>query len=353
MRKLRRYISGAVLSATAAVLVVLVGLDALSSVVDESQDISESYGFLQVLQYVALTLPRRIHEFVPFAALIGALVGLGRLASGSELVVIRAAGVPMQALALAVLQPALIAALFGFLVGEFVSPGAEQMAISQRALAQRNDSSVTGRHGTWNRDGRTFIHADAVQRGGVIFGVTLLTYDEQRSLVRALYANRGTYFDDHWLLEDVRETRLSETATEVTEFTVWRWETDITPNLLVLEAVEPDSLPVKQLWPYARYLKRQGLMSGDIELAFWRKVLQPLAIAGLVLVAMSFIFGPLRDGSMGARIFAGVIVGVVFRISQDFFGPASLIFGFAPLVAALAPIAICWLAGGLLLWRRQ
>ena len=55
---------------------------------------------------------------------------------------------------------------------------------------------------------------------------------------------------------------------------------------------------------------------------------------------------------MGARIFVGVIVGVVFRISQDFFGPASLIFGYDPLVAALAPIAVCWLGGTWLLWRR-
>ncbi len=353
MVRIHRYIGTTVLSATAAVLVVLVGLDALSSIVDESQDISERYGFLQILTYVGLTLPRRIHEFVPFAALIGALVGLGRLASASELVVVRAAGVSMSSLALSVIRPALVAALFGFVVGEFVSPGAEQMAISQRALAQRADSSVTGRYGTWNRDGNTFIHVDAVQRGGVIFGVTLLSYDADRHLTRSLRANRGTYFEDHWLLEEVQETELGTDATRVTEYTLWRWDTDITPNLLVLDVVEPESLPIRQLWPYARYLDQQGLMSADIELAFWRKLLQPLAVAGLVLVAMSFVFGPLRDGSMGARIFAGVIVGVVFRISQDFFGPASLIFGFAPWLAALAPIAVCWLAGGLLLTRRQ
>lgn len=353
MVKLRRYIAHAVLTSTAAVLVVLVGLDALSAIVDESQDMTDDYGFVQIMTYVGLTLPRRIHEFVPFAALIGALVGLGRLSSDSELVVIRSAGVSMGMLAMAVLRPALLTAAVGFLIGEFVSPSAEQMAISQRALAQRAESSVTGRFGSWNRDGQTFIHADAVQSGGVIFGVTLLTYDDQRMLVRALHAERGTFWGDHWLLEAARETRISAEHTEVNEYTMWRWDTDITPNLLVLEVVEPDSLPVQQLWPYARYLKQQGLMSGDIELAFWRKVLQPLAIAGLVLVAMSFVFGPLRDGGMGARLFAGVIVGVAFRISQDFFGPASLIFGFAPALAALAPIIVCWLAGGLLLWRRQ
>ena len=36
---------------------------------------------------------------------------------------------------------------------------------------------------------------------------------------------------------------------------------------------------------------------------------------------------------------------MVFRISQDFFGPASLIFGYDPLVAAVVPISVCWIGG--------
>jgi lipopolysaccharide export system permease protein len=120
-----------------------------------------------------------------------------------------------------------------------------------------------------------------------------------------------------------------------------------------LEAVDSASLPTRQLWPYARYLESQGLLFRDIELAFWRKLLQPLAIGGLVLVAMSFIFGPLRSGTMGARIFAGVIVGIVFRISEDFFGPISLIYGFPSILSAVTPIALCWLCGLWLLGRKS
>jgi len=100
-------------------------------------------------------------------------------------------------------------------------------------------------------------------------------------------------------------------------------------------------------------LQQQGLDSDDFQLALWKKVLQPLAIGGLVLVAISFIFGPLRDGTMGFRIFAGVIVGIAFQTSQDLLGPASLVFGFAPLYAALVPIGICLAAGFLLLSRSR
>ena len=167
-----------------------------------------------------------------------------------------------------------------------------------------------------------------------------------------LVAERATHAGDHWMLEQVKLTQLDTEQTRVEETTLRRWDTAITPQLLTLDVVAPETLPILQLWPYAQYLKQQGMVYVDIELAFWRKVLQPLATLGLVLVAMSFIFGPLREGTMGARVFIGVIVGVVFRISQDFFGPASLIFGYDPLVAAVVPISVCWIGGLWLLWRR-
>ena len=97
MHKFDWYIGHAVLASTLAVLFLLVGLDALTSVVDETDDMGEGYGFSNILVYVGYTLPRRVHEFVPFAALIGAMIGLGRLATTSELVVMRAAGVTIAA----------------------------------------------------------------------------------------------------------------------------------------------------------------------------------------------------------------------------------------------------------------
>ena len=94
------YVGKPVLVATLGVLTLLVGLDALTSVVDETDDIRDGYGFTDILIYVGYTIPRRIHEFVPFAALIGALIGLGQLAATSELVVMRAAGVSMFRMAI-------------------------------------------------------------------------------------------------------------------------------------------------------------------------------------------------------------------------------------------------------------
>ena len=349
MHKFDWYVGRAVLMSTLAVLLLLVGLDALTSVVDETDDMGEGYGFSNILVYVGYTLPRRVHEFVPFAALIGALIGLGRLATTSELVVMRAAGVSLTGIALMALKPALLVAAMGFSVGEFIAPHSEQLAMSYRALAQRSESSVAGLR-AWNRDGNTFVHVDAVQRGGVAYGLTLLSFTQDRRLSTMLVAERATHAGDHWMLEQVQLTH-STLSKPCRGNTLRRWDTAITPQLLTLDVVAPRRCPfcncglcpVPQAAGYGLRRYRIGVLAQSIT---------AIGYPRLVLVAMSFIFGPLREGTMGARVFIGVIVGVVFRISQDFFGPASLIFGYDPLVAAVVPISVCWIGGLWLLWRR-
>ena len=53
----------------------------------------------------------------------------------------------------------------------------------------------------------------------------------------------------------------------------------------------------------------------------------------MVLIACSFIFGPLRSVTLGLRIITGVLVGLVFRYGQDAAGFASLLM--QPLAVAV------------------
>ncbi|MEP0202147.1 MAG: LPS export ABC transporter permease LptG [Halioglobus sp.] len=353
MFRLDRYVGGTILNAVLLVLLILVGLDAVAAFIDESDDISQSYRFPDVCWYVLQTLPGRVYEFIPFAALIGCLTGLGQLASTSELVVMRGAGVSTGRLVWIVMKPALMVALAGFLIGEFLAPRFEQLAQSGRALAQNPGEGVAGRYGIWHREADTFLHFNALEADGAVYGVTLLQFDNAQRLVSALGARRAVYQGDHWRLEKVNKTDFNSWETRRSSLESLRWDTNVTPQLLRMEVVSPDKLPLVDLYRYSRYLMQQGLNADDFELAMWRKLLQPLAVSGLVLVAISFIFGPLRDGTMGLRIFAGVIVGIAFRTSQDLLGPASLVFGFSPLYAALAPIILCLLVGVALLSRAR
>ena len=351
MRKLDRYIGASVFFAILAVLGVIVGLALLFAFIDELGDLSETYGTLDVLIYVLLTLPRRAYEMLPMAALIGCLIGLGTLASNSELTIMRAAGVSVGRIVWAVMKPMLVLMLVGVLIGEYLAPWSENQAQAQRSLAQGGGEAQSSKHGLWHRQGQEYVHINAVQPGGKLIGVTRYQFDDQRQLLASSFAKRAQYQGDYWELQEVKTTLFRDGHTELSNAASQRWDIELKPELLGTVVLEPEALSVTGLWRYIQYLGEQGLNNGTYWLAFWTKVLQPLVTAALVLMAISFIFGPLRSVTLGQRIFTGVLVGFVFRIAQDLLGPSSLVFGFSPLLAVAVPATICALAGVLLLRR--
>lgn len=351
MVRLDRYIGTSVFFAILSVLGIIVGLALLFAFIDELGDLSETYGTQEALIYVLLTLPRRTYEMLPMAALIGCLIGLGSLASNSELTIMRAAGVSVGRIVWAVMKPMLVLMLVGVLIGEYLAPWSENLAQAQRSMAQGGGEAQSSKRGLWHRQGEEFVHINAVQPNGKLFGVTRYQFDEQRHMLSASFARRALFQGDHWLLEDVKTTQFHDKSTEVVESPNERWDVELNPQLLGTVVMEPEALSISGLWRYIHYLSEQGLNNGSYWLAFWTKLLQPLVTAALVLMAISFIFGPLRSVTLGQRVFTGVLVGFVFRIAQDLLGPSSLVFGFSPLLAVLVPALICGLAGVFLLRR--
>ena len=351
MRRLDRYIASSVSLAILAVLGVIVGLALLFAFVDEMGDVEGDYGVLEALWYVLLTIPRRLYEMLPMAALIGCLIGLGSLASSSELTIMRAAGVSLRRIVWAVMKPMLAIMLVGLLIGEYVAPWSETQAQASRSMAQGGGAAQTAKRGLWHRQGSEFVHINSVQPDGAVYGVTRYSFDEQRRLQSASFARRGLYQDGQWYLEDVATTRFLERSTAREQVEREPWAVQLSPELLGTVVLEPDALSISGLWDYIGYLAEQGLDNGRYWLAFWNKLMQPLVTAALVLLAISFIFGPLRSVTLGQRVFTGVLVGFVFRIGQDLLGPSSLVFGFSPLLAVAVPALVCLVIGMALLRR--
>lgn len=350
MKKIDRYIGRHVLMSIGIVMLVVVGIDLLSAFVDEMQDTDKGhYTGMVVAQYLLLTIPRRIYEFIPMSALVGCLIGLGSLATHSELTIIRASGVSTLRIVWSVFKPVLALMIVALALGQFVVPPTQEKAISLRAVAQANDGVLRLDSGAWHRDANTFIHIAAVEGKRRIHGVTRYQFDDQGGLLRTSYAQQGTPIEDGWELKNVRSTRFVDGHTEVSTAKQETWHTGLTPRLLSIIMVEPDDLSTTGLWSYAHYLNKQGVDASNYQLAFWKKMLLPLSIGALVLIGVSFIFGPLRNVTAGQRIIAGVIAGIAFKFAQDMLGPASSVFGFSPLLAVMVPVIICVLIGTLLM----
>ena len=349
MRKIDNYVMSTVGGAMFLVMVVVLSLDVIFAFIAELEDTRNDYQTLQALWYVALTLPRRVYDYLPLGAFMGCLVGLGTMASSSELTVIRAAGVSLKRIVWSAMKPALIVVLLGVGIGEYVAPATERIAQSNKALALGAGKNVAAAHGVWHREGNTFMHLNAVQPNGVLVGVSLFEFDEDRQLTQSSFSERAEFNGDHWLLENVVATRMEGERTVREEHISLRWNTGLSPEVLSVLIVKPENLSMSGLFTYARYLGEQGLTAAPYWLAFWKKALMPLGTAVMVLVAISFVFGPLRSVTMGFRVFTGLLVGLLFKYMQDLLGPMSMVYGFNPLFAVLAPIVVNAIVGAMLM----
>jgi lipopolysaccharide export system permease protein len=354
MRRIDRYIVSTVASSILLVLSIVLLLDLVFAFVAEVDELKADYQIMDAIYYLIATIPRRFYDYLPLGIFMGCLIGLGGLGKNSELVVLRAAGVSTLRIFYAAFKPALAAIVIGVLIGEHVAPYTETVAQSRKAIAQGASQNIRSEGGLWHREGSSYFHFNAVEPNGVLHGITIQEFDQGQQLIKSVFAERAIYQRNHWLLENVSETRFeSRERISTSTYKSYPLTIDLSPALLGVLMVKPENLSVTGLYSYIQYLQSQSLNSSEYALAFWKKVLQPIATAALVLIAISFVFGPLRSVTMGFRIFCGLIVGLVFKYVQDLLGPSSLVFGFEPIYATLIPIALCLVAGVFLLRRAR
>ncbi len=356
MNLLDKHVRNAVLLSIAIVLGVIVSLDLIFSLIDELGESGDQYTMANALYFVALTTPTSIYELFPFAALGGTIFGLGVLASHNELVVMQSSGVHKWRIVMAVLKPALAVMVLGLVLGEYVAPPLEQVANSNKAIQISGGDSINPDTGTWRKVGNDFIHINAIAPGGQsLYGVSRYTIDEDRRLVSASFAESAEYVEDqdsgYWRMNNVQQSLFSGNQIDTGNYLEEEWHAELSPELLSVLLVEPDRQSISGLYRLAQFFQAEGLDSAVYFLAFWKKLLQPLSTLVLVVLAISFVFGPLREATMGYRIFIALSIGLAFTTVQRMMEPVSLIYGFSPLMAVLTPVLLCAMAGYYLMRR--
>lgn len=344
-----RYIGRTVMVSMLVMLLAFIGLMSLFALLEELRDADETYSLAEAMWYVVLTTPRRIYEVLPYVVFLGVLVGLGSLASRSEIVVLRASGVSPARIFASVAWPAAVLFAAGMVVGEVIAPRGEVAAESYASLAVNESDVIELSRAYWYREGDMVMRVRALSGGGELLGVDQYWYSPARTLQLALSARSAEFVDGdspYWLLRDVVETRFSENRTITRELAETRWQGKVNPGILSIRVlVDPRMLAVDDLHRQIQYMDREGLNADTYRLAFWSKLFQPLSALGLALLALGFILGPLRQVSMGVRLSVGIFVGLGFKYLQDLFAPMSIVFDLPPVVAVLLPILACWLIG--------
>ena len=339
MRRLDGYIGRQVASGTLLVLLVLTGLDALFAFIGEIEGLDAHYGLVQALVYTALTVPRRAYELFPTAVLLGSLLSLGTLAANSELIAMRAAGVSVARIVGSALRTGVLLMLGMVIVGEGVAPAGEQRGQNLRAMVHTDEMHVTTR-GLWAKDGQRFVNVGAVMPDLRLLNVRIYELDADRRLSGLMSVEAARYEGVRWLLSGVRRSRLADAGVTSEYVDEERWSRLLAPELFDVLAVEPRQMSAMTLRQYVNYLRENNLDSAQYELAYWMRFTIPLSSLVMLLLAIPFVFGSLRTGSAGQRLFIGVLIGVGFHLLNRTFNHMGIVYGLAPLLSASLPMLI-------------
>lgn len=339
----------AMLGATA----VLSVLQVLFTYLGELGALNENYNAWQALLYVMWGAPRYLYEILPIAALIGAVLGLGTLASNSELVIMRSIGISLWRIVGWVIRSALILVILSFALSEWVIPYTNEQAKSVKD--HRSVSALGEVKGYWTREGQRFIYIDYANAQGQLKHVQVVDFDEGYHLKGVLNAAQGQFVKDgDWNLERVSQVDIlpqgNATLVNAAQLPL---SLALQPKYVHMVTIDPEDLSPSQLISFMSYMQEYSQVPKTYKLAFWQKVASPFALIALVVIACSFIFGPLRQQSMGFRLVIALFIGLSFFYLQDFLGYASLVYSPSPAWFVFVPIILMMVVGGYLLRRAR
>ena len=356
MRTLRLYLATEILVAVGLVFVALVMLFAFFDLVEQIKDLGRgSYTLRWIAAYVLLQVPDRVYALFPPAALIGTLFALAQMVAGSEYTVMRTSGVSTARFAATLAGIGIMLSAVAFVFGEFVAPPSEQLAQRIRSQAITGLVAQEFRSGLWIKDDKNFINVVEVLPDTSLRGVRIYEFDPEYRLRSISYAQSGTYQSERrWLLRDVSQTRFEGMKTAVREIPEMSWQSVLDPALLNVLLVKPEQMSAWSLYSFSQHLKENHQKALRYEIALWSKLSYPLAVMVMMVLALPFAQVQGRQAGVGAKIFAGIMLGLAFHFLNRLFSHLGLLNDWPPFAAALTPTAIFLsIAVGMMWWQER
>lgn len=352
LRLYQRYLMREIFAAIFLVLAAFLALFSFFDLMNELRRIGEGgYQPVHAIAFVALSLPGTVYELSPIAALIGSLYALSSLARHSEITVLRASGLATRDLLMTLFRVAGLLALLTMLVGEALAPFSERMAQELKTRALSKVIAQGFESGLWVKDGRSFINIRKATPGAGLEGVRIYKFDQANALESVTDVAEAEFQPpERWLLKGVVRTVLDGEPARVEQTDTAEWRSAVTPDLLSVLMVSPESMSLPGLISYTQHLADNRQKTERYEIAIWKKLFYPLSAFVMVALALPFGYSHNRVGGVSLKIFAGVMVGILFYMLNGLFSNLGVINSWPPFASATAPSALFLLAAIVMLW---
>ena len=274
MKVLARYLALETLVSSLFVFTALMTLYAFFDLLNELGSLGQNgYELLNILAFVALSVPGHVYELLPVAALIGTLFALARLVANSEFTIMLVSGMSIQRVAGYLMVVGLLFTVLTFVFGELIAPASERHAQLVKLTATNALVAQAFRSGLWVRDGQSFINIREVTPESALHDVNIYAFDEAFRLQTISHARQGDYLrDNNWRLQGITETRFSDAGISVSQTPERIWRSVLTPGIMSVLLVAPEKMSASNLWSYIQHLRKNKQKTERYEIALWSKL---------------------------------------------------------------------------------
>lgn len=350
MKLLDRYLAATVLHSIGIVLLAAVGLEFFIMIVAELHDIGRhAYGIGQALLYVVLNMPEHLYQIFPMAGLIGMLMGLGLLANHSELIIMRQAGLSFINITWRTLKTLIVLIIALAIMGEVIAPKASNFSEAYKNKYLHGSDEQNIGTDVWIKDQNSYLHIGTIDQQHLLHNLSWYAFDAQQQLIQFSTADLGQYQQGQWHVSNVATTILHADRVTAQHADQAIWPFNLAPEVLKNSIQKPSNLSLRELQASLRFHRNAHTANEPLQLAFWKRVFQPLASLVMMLLAIPFIFGPLRSASQSLRLVAGIAAGFGFYYCNQLLSPVVLLLQLPPILGASLPSLLFGAVGVLML----
>tara|TARA_B100000959_G_scaffold62212_1_gene65599 strand:+ start:1084 stop:2166 length:1083 start_codon:yes stop_codon:yes gene_type:complete len=340
-----RYIANTLLTYSIVVLLVWLSIYSFFNFLAELNTVGTvNYTILEAFKYIVLQLPEVAYDQVSPIILLGCVLGMGHLATTGQLIILRASGISILKITWLTLKNAIIFLIFLTFIGELVAPTLTTYAENERSNALGQNSLSSSQDGFWIRDGDNFINVENNVDGSLFNGITVIEVNKSNKIERVV-ESKSAIFDgqninmDSTNIFSINSTNLFDDIA-LKERNLYKKRVAFDQDLIDSLEKEPKDLTTLTIVKQIQFLTDNKLRAEVFEVELYKRLVKPITLVAMILMAMLFIFGSIRDATLGRKIFFGVAIGLSFELISRIGGALALSFDFSPLLSTFVPAIV-------------
>jgi lipopolysaccharide export system permease protein len=353
-----RYIAKTLLTYSLVVLLVWLSIYGFFNFLSELNSVGTlDYTILEAIKYIILQMPEVAYEQVSPVILLGCVLGMGHLATTGQLIILRASGISILKITWVTLKNALIFLTVIIVIGEAIAPILTNYAEIQRAKALGQNTLSKSQDGFWIRDGDSFINVENNIDGSLFNGITVIEVNNSNKVER-IVESESAIFDGQTLEMDLTNifsinSRNIFEDINTKERNLYKKIVAFDQDLIDSLEKEPKDLSTFRIIKQIQFLKDNKLRANIFEVELYKRLVKPLTLVAMILLAMLFIFGSTRDATLGRKIFFGVSIGLSFELISRIGGAIALSFDFSSLISSFAPPLVLMIVAIIILIKKS